>query len=313
MIGFRPGDRPKDQDQRSSSNLLTNKLASCGRQLFVSLFSTGDEFPGRPWELETRRILEISGANSGMRNKKIYIVIGILLFLNPAAFAGQFGVPANLREKGGKHKFSLETGYYRSQADWVPHSKKWRKAAITQNQIFLQLGFIVTPKLEGYLRIGQADLTETSAFLGNEKFHDDFRPFASIGISRIIYENSFFSVAPFFQGSLYSDYENKKFTSALEIYELKNLWEINAGIGVYQKLGIMTLYGGPFWYRTQALFQKTVSSLKTRTKPFTTFQEQNNIGVFFGWKIPLAAGINLNGEWQYKKRWSFGFSLGKLF
>jgi hypothetical protein len=143
--------------------------------------------------------------------------------------------------------------------------------------------------------------------------------------------NAIGKAGPFFQGSVYSTYEDTETVNfpgirIREKVEVENApWEINFGIGLQAKLYAdnttrVIMYGGPmvFWERFDvnesvdvdidpAVYPIGISSV--RTEAGTSFKEKNNFGGFLGLRCSLGKQFHIEIEVQQKHRLSAGGAL----
>ncbi|HBA39861.1 MAG TPA: hypothetical protein DCZ05_09005 [Deltaproteobacteria bacterium] len=194
-------------------------------------------------------------------------------------YAGQFGPPEPITNEG---KVSIGVGYFHSSGKLNAENSSDLFIAqhkIQQNQPYLQAGYGFIKNWEAYLRVGGADLEVENAFSFDSSLsrsntsRKGLRPFGTLGVKGLLYDGFYFGLGPFFQGSIFSSYEDKKTRvrpSGLccnsDEVKIKNPWDVNFGIGVQTKLYGVTLYGGPFayWtgYKADKLFLSPILNLR---------------------------------------------------
>jgi hypothetical protein len=286
--------------------------------------------------------------------KKTVLVIAVLMLfaMGSVVYAGQFG-PLEPAAKEGR--VALGIGYFRSSAEWKPKDVGEGKK-VTQNKVYLQLSYSPVKNLELYARVGGADLKIKDVFRTNEEvramlladgvtdpvvtglkpdFKEGLRTFGTIGVKGFFNVSDSFGIGPFAQVSMYSSYKDRNsgtvtgtipgvgalLATGTEELKIKNLRDINLGIGLQGKIGDLIVYGGPFAYWTRAKVDWTEVVTGTREGvPFTdslsrsiTIEEENNIGGFAGLRLPLGKGLNFEVEGQIKSRFSMGGALTYAF
>ena len=254
-------------------------------------------------------------------------------------YAGQFGPPEPIASEG---KVSLGVGYFHFSGKLKaenPGELFSARQKIQQNQVYLQAGYGFIKNWEAYLRVAGADFEVENAFSFDSSLsrsntsRQGLRPFCTLGVKGLLYDGLYFGLGPFFQGSIFSSYEDKKTRvrpSGLccnsDEVEIKNPWDVNFGIGVQTKLYGVTLYGGSFAYWTGYKAEKVffIPNLEpegclggavgcpARTLVDKThYREKNNFGGFVGLRTPLpwVERVHAELEGQFKNKGSVGISL----
>jgi hypothetical protein len=225
----------------------------------------------------------------------------ICMSISSIAYAGDFGPPEPTAKPGA---LSVGVGYFYQTSKWEPdHFAHFTDTKVSQNQVYLQLSYCVVKNLEFYLRGGGDDFKANNT--GIEDFRKGMKPFGTAGIKAVVYDYKGFAIGPFVQGSLFSDFEQKRSTTL----RIKQPWEVNAGIGLQLKRNDFILYGGPVAYWNRAKVESKVSG-KTYS---TNFGETGDVGGFLGLKIPLYTGLSIEAETQLKSRLSVGGALTYAF
>ena len=173
---------------------------------------------------------------------------------------------------------------------------------LKQNQVFLELSAAVR-NLEGYIRVGGADLRVDDAFdsniYGKSDFKDDtFKAFLTAGGRGSIPINPNFSINPFLQATLYSDYKDHAdgtvggfpVRQELEV----SFYKVETGLLFQGNFKPVTVYIGPiiYWIRGDV--------------NGTDFEEKGNIGGAAGIKFSLGGNFSIGIEAQYRQEFSAG-------
>lgn len=265
-----------------------------------------------------------------MKKLILAVAIAAIFAMSSVVYAGQFGPPEPVAKEG---KAALGIGYFYYSAKWKPEDSGWDEGKITQNRVYLQLGYGFTENWEAYIMVGGADIKSKKAFLLNDAdFKQDLKPFGTIGIKGVFNVTPSFGIGPFLQASLGSSYTDKESFSVTlpapltifgttlpagtytvtETLKYKNLSEINLGVGFQGKIEGAFLYGGPVVYWSRAKVNWTIGvtgPLTDSISDSTTYKEKNNIGGFAGIRWPLGEGLSLEVEGQVKSRFSIGGAL----
>lgn len=285
--------------------------------------------------------------------KKVMTIVAVSMFIlaSSVAYAGQFG-PLEPAAKEGR--VALGIGYFRSSAEWKPDVGESRK--LTQNKVYLQLSYSPVKNLELYARVGGADAKMKNVFTTNEElraqllaegvtapvvtglkpdFKEGLRTFGTIGVKGFFNVSDFFGIGPFAQVSMYSSFKDRNsgtvtgtipgvgplLATGTEEAKIRNLRDINIGIGLQGKIGDVIVYGGPFayWARAKTDWTEVVTGTIGGV-PFTdsfsrsiTIEEENNIGGFAGLRLPLGKNLSFEVEGQLKSRFSMGGALTYAF
>ncbi|MFH1014895.1 MAG: hypothetical protein V1762_03130 [Nitrospirota bacterium] len=258
-----------------------------------------------------------------MKKLILAIAIAAIFLTSSMVYAGQFGPPEPAAKEG---KVALGLGYFYSSAKVKPNNTAdWKEEKISQNQTYLQLSYGVIKRWEVYLRAGGADLKVKNILddpnitnSGPKDFKDGLKPFGTLGVKGLLYENQSFGIGPFVQATLYSSYKDEWTLNELGWSDqgyvkakIKKPSEINLGIGLQGKIGEAIIYGGPVAYWTKIKVEGEVANITVgyAESVSTTFKEKNNVGGFAGVRLPLGKGLNFEVEGQYKSRFSMGGAL----
>ena len=244
----------------------------------------------------------------------------LILAMNPVAVAGGlFGPPQTISQEAGGLNTAIGYRYhedtYRNHADYV----------LRQNQLYSQVAYGASNRWEIYGRIGLSDLqisdafrsTDVSTTTSKDHFEENWKFFGTLGAKGFYPINNIFGVGAFLQGS----YTFGKFTDettgrhnttpfAADL-EVKNLWDVNFGIGFQATVPFgIKLYGGPYVYYAEAdaRFSDNIPGLSFGAEK-TLLRNKSAAGGYFGADIPLVKGFRLNIEGQYTDRFSCGSAI----
>jgi hypothetical protein len=243
----------------------------------------------------------------------------ILAMNSIAAAGGLFGPLQTISKEAGGLNTAVGYRYhediYKNHADSV----------LRQNQIYSQVAYGASNRWEIYGRIGLSDLNIFDAFrstnvlttTSKDHFEENWKFFGTLGAKGFYPINNIFGIGAFLQGS----YNFSKFTDetagihnttpfAADL-EVKNLWDVNFGIGVQATVPFgIKLYGGPYVYYAEAdaRFSDNIPGLPFGTEK-TLLKNKSAAGGYFGADIPLVKGFRLNIEGQYTDRFSFGSAI----
>jgi len=231
--------------------------------------------------------------------------------------------------------FSTASAEYLGSMEPVPLSKVWNVSMgigyqyysdkievgstsfnLKQNQIFLQLS-ATKGNLEGYLRVGGADLRIDDAFNpnvsgGKRDFDDTFNAFLTAGGRGSIPVNPYFSINPFVQATFYPDFKDHTDGTVGSIpvrQELEvSFYKVEAGFFFQGNLKPVTIYAGPFVYWIQGDVEATTSlaGFQPSFSGGSEFEEEGNIGGAAGIRIPIGGNFSVGIEAQYRQRFSAG-------
>ncbi len=272
-----------------------------------------------------------------MRKGRILSPLPILFVLSffGISSAGPFGA---LEPPGPVGSLSLKVGYFRDSDEWKLSSGN-QKVELVQNQFYLQLSAAVLREMEVFIRGGMVDLHSINLFrspvaTGNlnisgsdANFDDGLRPFGTIGAKGYFPINSWLSIGPAFQASLFSSYSDSTSgtasgTPVTQSARIHGKYEIMAGFFAQDKFNIddlstrVMLYAGPFVYWNHARLDTSVTS------PVATFasttgssylNEDLNIGGAGGATLSFRNGINLQVEGQVRQEFSIGVAMSYSF
>jgi hypothetical protein len=256
----------------------------------------------------------------GLPTKKISWIMMVafitLLAAGRAAAGGPFGPPQPaIKGAGGLH---TGIGY------WF-HEDRYSNGAdllIRQNQVYSELGYESQNGWELYARVGMSDLkgvdvfrsTDASTTSAKVDFQEHGKFFGTLGAKGFYPFNKTFGMGAFVQGSYsFSDFTDPVSGArngvpfSLEL-RVKNLWDVNAGIGFQAALPCgARLYAGPYVRYSEATVSPSANVAGLAfTSSETTLSNQTRIGGFSGIEIPLAKGFRLDVEGQYSGRISAG-------
>lgn len=255
------------------------------------------------------------------KNFRLILIVAIVFLTAPgmAAAGGPFGPPQpTVKGAGGLH---TGIGY------WF-HEDRYQDGTdllIRQNQVYSELAYGSQKGWEVYGRIGVSDLKASGAFGSTDGAtttdRDDLREhwkfFGTLGAKGFYAFNKTFGMGAFVQGSAYfSDFTDnisgiRSGTPFSLEMRVKNLWDVNAGIGFQATLPCGTrIYAGP--YVGYSEFKLTPSANITGlafTSGETTLNNKTRVGGFAGIEVPLAKGFRLDVEGQYAERMSMGAAI----
>jgi len=246
----------------------------------------------------------------------LMILFVIALACGTAVAGGPFGPPQPIvKGAGGWH---TGIGYW-FQEDRYGDDKE---LLIRQNQVYSELGYGSQKGWEVYGRIGVSDLTGIDAFRSADAsttstkgdFQEHWKFFGTMGAKGFYPVNGTFGVGAFVQGSYYfSDFtDSVSGTRGGAPYLLetrvKNLWDVNAGMGLQAALPCgAKLYAGPYFRYSEARVTPSTNVVGLAfTASEATLDNRNRFGGFSGIEIPLAKGFRLEMEGRYSGRISAG-------
>lgn len=257
-----------------------------------------------------------------MRAKKIRaagVILLVLTLLPDPVFAGSlFGPPQPVsRKEGGLH---TAIGYWRMEDKF----KGGGDYVLKQNQVYTHAGYGARNIWEVYGRLGIASLKIDNAFspadartsTSKDGFADTWNNlFGTLGGKLFYPHNNMFGIGAFLQGTYYfSDFSDNAsgsrdgvpFTADLKI---KDMWSLNAGIGVQMSVAGTKFYAGPYFYRSEAKASPSPALPGLRFTGDTTMENKSSAGGFAGIDTPLGKGFRLNIEGQYSERLSVGMAV----
>ncbi len=240
----------------------------------------------------------------------------ILLSSGRADAGGPFGPPQPIvKGAAGLHTgigYWLHEDRYQDDADLI----------IRQNQLYSELGYGSQDGWEVYTRVGLSDLKAIDAFHsadastttnGND-FQEHWKFFGTLGAKGFYPFNRTFGMGVFVQGNYYfSDFTDNVSGSrsgapfSLQL-RVKNLWDVNAGIGFQTILPLgIRIYAGPYVRYSEARIwpSANVAGLALASGE-TALNSKSRFGGFSGIEIPLAKGFRLGIEGEYSERMSAG-------
>jgi hypothetical protein len=160
----------------------------------------------------------------------------------------------------------------------------------TSSQVYVQLGYGLTDRVQLVFAGGAADLTVDDVF-GSDDFEENYRAFGAAGIKVMLHEGAPFGFGFFAQGLFSDDFEDGLATFS------DNL-EINSGFSLQAELEGALLYGGPFYYMREGDVE--VAGVTG------DYEEDGGFGGFIGISWPLANGFTIGLEGQRKSGTSVG-------
>lgn len=241
--------------------------------------------------------------------KRVFLSLVVLMLSSGLSYAGQFGpvVPA---VKSGE--ISQEIGYFRSVGEWEADERGFDDGELTQNQAYVQAGYGFAGDWEAYFRVGGSDLSLENAYaLDDSKMDESFTPFGTIGARGLIYNGEVFDFGVFAQGTYFAPFEDsKKFdvsgTLVKETLKFKEMWDINAGLALQARFGIVSVYAGPFAYYGRGKLETEVEVAGLKGESESTYEEKGNLGGMAGVEIAFSENLSLYLEGQYKSELSAG-------
>ena len=256
-----------------------------------------------------------------MNNFKIFtLAVLIILAFNTLALAsGLFGPPQTVSKEAGGLNTTI--GYFYHEDTF----KNDTDHLIRQNSIYSQVGYGANNMWEIYGRIGVSDLkifdcfNPTDALTTTTKldFEENWKFFGTLGAKGFYPVNKIFGIGAFIQGTYhFSSYTDsvtgtdngKPYVADLKI---KNLWDINAGIGFQLTAPRdIKLYAGPYVYYSEAKasLDSNIPGLEYAAGN-VSIRNKSIAGGFAGVDIPLFKGFHLNVEGQYADRFSAGVAI----
>jgi len=240
----------------------------------------------------------------------------ILVLLPGAVFAGSlFGPPQPVsRKDGGLH---TAIGYWRYEDKF----KDGGDYVLKQNQLYTHAGYGSGDLWEIYGRIGIADMKLENAFspsdgltsASNSDLNDTWNNFFGTLGGKVFYPlNKLFGVGAFAQGTYYlNDFsdgisgvrDGAPYRAGLKI---KDMWDVNIGIGGQMSVAGARFYLGPYFYHTEAEASPSPPAPGLQFTGDTTIKNKSSVGAFAGIDAPLGKGFRLNIESQYSERLSIG-------
>lgn len=233
--------------------------------------------------------------------KKAIIILSVFVvsFLSVSAFAGQFGAPQPMAlENNG----SLGIGYFFHQNTWQPKGVAdplEYKAKV--NEVYVQFS-LATKYVEGYLRLGGADVKADDAFAPGDAFQDNGKVFGTVGARAILELTPYFGFGPFFQASLYGDFEDRSSTTG-QTLKFNSPGEIAGGLALQGKIGGFIVYAGPYLYWSQTKDEVTD----------ITYESTSNFGGMAGMRITIDKRFSIEAECQYLDKVSAGVQFSYSF
>ena len=257
----------------------------------------------------------------------LYFLFALLscLFLfcpAPAGAVTELGPPEPMARYGN---WSVAVGGFYYEDKLITKSPTvFDNTKTVQNRLYFEYveatyGF--APNWEVYAQAGDMDVRVKRAF-EYEDFQDTKRPFGLMGIRGSAYQNGRFSLGPFIEATIYSDYDSRlsgigvvngtsaNFTADVHY---QSPWDATAGISAQFKEKRFSVYGGAFGYVYRVKIDGPVQSTAFTGNLRIYYQEETNVGGFVGVRLLLPEGFSAGVEAQYRERYSFGVSLHKSF
>jgi hypothetical protein len=271
-----------------------------------------------------------------------------IVFISTMAFAASnFG---SITPEANK-TFSVGTEYFRYSQEWSPEGDNESFKSI-QNQFSANFMYNINDKIELKLGLGMADFNgedifeATSPFTGEtvtEDFEGDYKPFGTIGVKGVAYQEGIFSVGPFAQFSMYSNYEKDKSwsdsysdsyvdcqASLKETIKIKDQYDLTLGLtgqaDVLKSDNMSaSIYAGPYYRLARAKGEVTDAYSADLDSYFGSLSEsysesisvdlenKDEFGFFIGTSVNVGYGVSINGEGQFSSEPSYGVSLTKSF
>jgi hypothetical protein len=253
----------------------------------------------------------------------LIVAFVILLACGTAGAGGPFGPPQPIvKGDGGWH---TGIGYWFHE-DWY---RDGTDLLIRQNQVYSELGYGSQKGWEVYGRIGVSDLqgidalrsADASTTAAKNDFQEHWKFFGTVGAKGFHPFNRTFGIGAFVQGSYYfSDFADtvsgtRGGAPFLLEMRVKNLWDVNAGIGFQATLSCgARIYAGPYVRYSEAKVSPSINIAGLAiTSGETTMKDKTGFGGFTGIEVPLAKGFHLNLEGQYAERLSVGSAVIYLY
>jgi hypothetical protein len=247
----------------------------------------------------------------------IVLTLLLVFMISPAAgAAGLFGAPQTVsREQGG-----LNTAIgYRYHQDVFENGADYK---IRQNEVYSQAAYGAKNIWEIYARVGVADMKMVDIFrpadydieTGKNNFEENWKLSGTLGVKAFYPMNKIFGVGAFVQGTYYfNDFTDKVSGTSLgepftTYLKMKNLWDINFGIGLQATLPCGTrLYAGPYIYYSEAdiSWSSNISGPGYSMEDFSV-KNKTVVGGYAGADIPLVKRFRLNVEGQFADEFSAG-------
>jgi hypothetical protein len=240
----------------------------------------------------------------------------IFTFAASAKAAGLFGPPQTVSKEAGGLNTAI--GYFYHEDTF----KNDTDHVIRQNQIYTQVAYGGNNMWEVYGRLGVSDLKIFDAFCSSDSstttnknnLEENWKFFGTLGAKGFYPINKVFGIGAFIQGTYhFSNYTDSvsgitgstPYTAELKI---KNLWDINGGIGLQLTVPMnIKIYAGPYAYYSaaEASLDSNITGLEFAAGD-VTIRNKSIAGGFAGVDIPVFKGFHLNVEGQYADRFSAG-------
>ncbi|NTU43322.1 MAG: hypothetical protein HGA78_09805 [Nitrospirales bacterium] len=219
------------------------------------------------------------------------ILMGLMLSLSGAAYAGQFD-PMN--PGPSDEQTTLGLGYSYHPAKYKMSGDSFVKIRVnqntyqtvvsdigslktTQNLVYLQASYKIK-NWQVYGRFGGADLKVNDAFVFDNvlDFKSGFKAFGTVGVRGSFPVSSVFSIGPFAEASLFASHDDSESRSYIEDFtgdgindtlyvrekiETNPLEELNLGVSFQANLDKAIIYAGPFLYWSEAKAHEAVDAV----------------------------------------------------
>jgi hypothetical protein len=256
-----------------------------------------------------------------MKSFKPLVSFLFLLLMVPvgAIAGGPFGPPEPIvKGTGGLH---TGIGYWLQEERYQNGTEQ----LFRQNQIYSEAGY-GSRRWEITGRIGMADLKLGDAFRSSAattvissraNFEEHWKFFGTLGVKAFYPVNATFGLGAFLQGSYaFSDFTDsfagtRDGTPFVAELRVKNLWDVNAGLGLQATVFNGTkLYGGPYLRHSEGKVwsSRDVAGIALAAGE-TTLKNRTAFGGYAGVEAPLGKGFRLTLEGQYGERLSAGAAI----
>jgi hypothetical protein len=253
-----------------------------------------------------------------MHRKKISAAAVLIAVLLPGIIfaAGLFGPPQTVSRKDGGLNTAIGYWHYEDKL------KDGGEYVLKQNQLYSHAGYGSRDIWEIYGRLGIADLKLENAFSPSDSLTSVSKTnmgdtwnniFGTLGGKAFYPYNQIFGIGAFVQGTYFFNYFNDNTSGSragIPInagVKLKDMWNLNIGVGGQMSTGDAKFYLGPYFYRTETRAYPSSSGIQFPHD--TTLDSKANFGVFAGIDVPIGRGFRFNIESQYAERLSLGAAI----
>ncbi len=229
--------------------------------------------------------------------KRIIVLAIAALHLGAGlALAAPFG-PAEPQTRPGQVSLGVGVFEFADRWDFRIDNLGTEEADVRQTHSFAQLSVGLFPQIEGYARLGMANLRGDLRDTG-------FAPYGTLGLKGIGYRGKYLDVGGFVEGSYFSDYTAEE--DGLRI-EIDNSYTINAGVAFQREVEGALLYAGPFWHYRNGDFTSNDPDLSG------SYRAGKNFGGFAGIRWTPVYDILIEAEIQYRDKLAGGVTISFLF